>query len=109
MKWRSTLLVVTCLLLVASLANSTTLAPTPEVSSVQVSTAQLPFCAAGLTGPELPTWNTTRADLLICGPCSAIVCRGAAAGEFCGRNKHCDQIDVCSDNSYSCDCLANNF
>jgi hypothetical protein len=112
MKRRSALFVVTCLL-VASLANAATLAPKPEISSTQISTAQLPFCAADLSGPGFlaPPRNTTSGGLL-CGPCSDVVCRGATAGAFCGRielSMHCDQIDSCSDNTYFCACLKNNF
>jgi hypothetical protein len=113
MKWRSALFVVACLLLLGSLAHAAT-PVTAEVSSPQVSPAQLPFCLANLVGPQLPTWNATSGrnatpSGLICGSCSGIVCRGATAGQFCGRSMHCDQISECSDGTYYCECLANNI
>lgn len=114
MKWRSVLPVVTCLLLVVALANAATLAKTPEAQSALVSTAQLPFCVADLSEPQVPSWNpstTTAAFSIICGPCSSPICRGAIAGVFCDNHgDHCNQVDNCSDGiTYYCTCSANNF
>ena len=110
MRIRTILLVCSCLLLMVSLASAA--APEQTVAPIALGEEGLALSpvedSAGCSEAELAVLTPEARNKAIspCGPCSAVGCRGAQIGTYCGFNKTCQlpYYQLCTDGTERCYC-----